>query len=127
MDDTHPQTGYYSQQPTLTHRNHPGNLMRKLLITALAGTLLAACSSTNQDSRRVQFICDDNSEITVDFDIASATVRRADGKGFVLPQEIAASGFWYRSGRYELRGKGNDVTWSEDARRPRQCTVKTGA
>ena len=98
--------------------------MRKILLPLLTGTLLAACSSTGQNDRLVQFICDDNSEITVDFGIETATVRREDGKAFVLPQEITASGFWYQSGRYDLRGKGDEATWTDDTNRPRLCKVK---
>lgn len=98
--------------------------MRKILLPILAGAVLASCSSTGENTRQIQFICDDNSEITVDFGIETATVRRDDGKAFVLPQEISASGFWYQSGRYELRGKGDQATWTDDTRRPRLCTAK---
>lgn len=98
--------------------------MRKFILPLFAGAVLAGCSSMSQGVRQVQFACDDNSEITVEFGVETATVRREDGKAFVLPQEMAASGFWYSSGRYDLRGKGDEVTWTDDTRRPRLCTVK---
>lgn len=98
--------------------------MRTLTLAVLASGILTACSSLTQPPKVIHFICDNNSEISVEFGVDTALVTREDGKGFVLPQRISGSGFWYSSGRYDLRGKGNEVTWTDDTKPPRLCTAK---
>ena len=98
--------------------------MRTIALAVLAGGILAACSSWTAGPKVVHFTCDDNSEITVEFGVDAATVRREDGKAFVLPQRMSGSGFWYSSGRNELRGKGNEVTWVDDTKPQRLCTAE---
>src|SRR5690606_8183939 len=72
-----------------TTQTKQGNPMRTIALAVLAGGILAACSSWTAGPKVVHFTCDDNSEITVEFGVDAATVRREDGKAFVLPQRMS--------------------------------------
>lgn len=62
---------------------------------------------------RTVYVCSNGERLTVDFDNprAMATVRNSNGLAVDLHQQKAASGIWYATGGYELRGKGNEATW----------------
>lgn len=62
---------------------------------------------------RAVYLCTNGERLTVDFDNprAMATVRNSNGLAVDLHQQRSASGIWYTTGGYELRGKGNDASW----------------
>jgi membrane-bound inhibitor of C-type lysozyme len=56
--------------------------------------------------------CEDGSDFFVRFSGDTAYVTLSDGTRHSLPQQRAASGIWYSSGRYDLRGKGREAMWT---------------
>lgn len=89
----------------------------------IAGMLmLAACASNDLDrAPTAAYRCDNGERFTVRFGTNVAQVQWADGKRALLPQQRAASGMWYAGEGYELRGKGNDATWTEPQKPATQC------
>ncbi|MFD1332256.1 MliC family protein [Methylopila musalis] len=77
-----------------------------------------APTAAAEDTR---YACDDGSFLQVTFRDESAHVVMADGETADLGQQRAASGVWYASERYELRGKGDVATWSERGRPAASC------
>lgn len=89
--------------------------------------LLTGCSSFTQPREQIQFVCDDRSTLTVEFDRETARITREDGKSFVLPQVHADSGFVYSTGRLDLRGTTEEIVWTHDTQRPATCRARTAA
>lgn len=98
--------------------------MFRPLIALAMGTLLVGCSSSPRAIPMQEFRCDDNTVLSVSFHDNEATVVLPNGEIAVLPQQRAASGFWYASNRYELRGKGNEASWAQNQRTPTQCRTR---
>lgn len=98
--------------------------MYRALLALSATAVLAGCSVFTQPAAKTEFTCDDGTRLTVEFGRDIAAVEREDGKSFVLSQEETSTGYWYTSGRYELRGNGKEATWSADARRTAKCQAK---
>jgi membrane-bound inhibitor of C-type lysozyme len=71
------------------------------------------------------YVCEDGTRFSVRFADETAFVRLTDGTKLELPQQRSGSGFWYSSGRYELRGKGNDAMWTVGRKVPVNCTAST--
>jgi membrane-bound inhibitor of C-type lysozyme len=72
-----------------------------------------------------RYRCMDGTKITVRFDNVrdTAAVSR-DGKLLAtLSGQKPASGIWYKKGEFELRGKGDDATFSTPGQPPNPCTV----
>ncbi|MDF7775160.1 MliC family protein [Sphingomonas sp. AOB5] len=72
-----------------------------------------------------RYRCMDGTKIAVRFNPANgrAAVAR-DGRVLaVLQQERAASGIWYKGNGHELRGKGDDLTFTQPNLPPIPCTV----
>lgn len=72
---------------------------------------------------RAVYLCANGDRLTVDFDNprAMATVRNSNGLAIDLHQQKSASGLWYTAGGYELRGKGNEATWTASDRPQTTC------
>lgn len=88
------------------------------LLLAASGLCLAAAGAR---ATAVQYRCEVGSFLSVEYTDGSAEVRLADGTELSLPEQPAASGFWYASGRHELRGKGDEVRFSIGRRTPIAC------
>lgn len=98
-------------------------MFRPLFALAM-GALLVGCSSSPRTIPMQEFRCDDNTVLSVSFHADEATVVLPNGEIAVLSQQRAASGFWYASDRYELRGKGNEASWGLNGRQPTQCRTR---
>jgi membrane-bound inhibitor of C-type lysozyme len=72
---------------------------------------------------RATYRCEDGSHFFVRFSGETAFVTLRDGTTLSLPQQRAASGIWYSSGRYDLRGKGRQATWTVGRRVPVSCVA----
>jgi len=70
------------------------------------------------------YACEDGSVLTVRFVPDAAYVTAVGGQELYLPQFPAASGIWYGSPHYELRGKGDEATWTVARRVPTACRVR---
>ena len=96
--------------------------MRK---TFHAGLALAATAlfllPTKSRAADIKYACEDGTALTVAFSDAQAEVTIPDGTKIALPQQQAASGFWYSNGRYELRGKGEELRFSIGRMAPVTC------
>ena len=92
-------------------------------LTSLAATLLLnACASDDfERAPTAAYRCDDGTRFTVRFDASAAQVQWPDGRRATLPQQRAASGMWYAGKGYELRGKGDDATWTEPQKPAISC------
>ena len=98
----------------------------KRIVAAACSTAVAlfmtACASDNTErAPTAAYRCDNGAKFTVRFDANSALVQWSDGRRATLPQQRAASGMWYAGRGYELRGKGNDATWTEPQAAPTEC------
>lgn len=71
----------------------------------------------------VLYTCQDGTTFRIAFSEKAATVTLKDGTKLHLPQQVAASGIWYSSGKYDFRGKGRDATWTVGKKMPTQCVT----
>ncbi|QLQ13505.1 MAG: MliC family protein [Brevundimonas sp.] len=69
------------------------------------------------------YICENAQQLTVDFDNPRqmATVRTSEGLAFDLYQQRAADGIWYRAEGRDLRGRGNEATWTVEGHPATRC------
>ncbi|GLK76643.1 hypothetical protein GCM10008171_18970 [Methylopila jiangsuensis] len=109
-------------------------MRRPLALSGLAATLLLAGCAANPEAparpasrapspapEETRYACDDGSFLQVTFGDETAHVVMADGETATLVQRPAASGIWYASDRYDLRGKGDVASWSEQGRPAASC------
>lgn len=91
-------------------------------IGVAATLVLGACASDDlARAPTAAYRCDDGTRFTVRFAADAAQVQWPDGKRVMLPQQRAASGMWYAGKGYELRGKGNDATWTQPQKAATEC------
>jgi len=94
-------------------------------VPILAGLALAmtAVLMLPRESRAadIKYACDDGTSLTVTFSEKAAELTLPDGEKFSLPQQPAASGFWYSNSRYELRGKGEELRFAIGRMAPVTC------
>ena len=61
----------------------------------------------------VVYACETGDKLTVNFTEGAATVVDSHGRTFHLTQQVTGSGIDYQGAGQELRGKGEEATWSE--------------
>jgi len=91
------------------------------LFTAL---LLAACASPSSVPPPVVYACEDGSVLNVRFVPEGAYVSTAGAQEILLPQLPTASGISHGTAQYQLRGKGDEATWTVGRRVPTACRVR---
>ncbi|MDC7683197.1 MliC family protein [Asticcacaulis sp. BYS171W] len=114
------------------------NAFASLSVLALT---LAACATTSdpgmgdvappppppppsaEASTGIVYSCDNGTKFNIYFSENAATVTLSDGTKLILPQQVAASGIWYSSGRHDFRGKGRNATWTVGKMVPTQCVT----
>lgn len=69
----------------------------------------------------IKYACEDGTVLTVSFSEAAANITIPDGTKVSLPQQQAASGFWYSDGRHEIRGKGEELQFAVGRMAPVTC------
>lgn len=69
------------------------------------------------------FTCEDGSRIEAAFDNEAniVTLSGVGDRQLVLNGQPAASGIWYQGSGYELRGKGDEATFSAPGASPVNC------
>ena len=89
-------------------------------------SVLSACASKVdlQNLPSASYSCDDGTYLWVVFEPAAARVTLPNKQVAMLAQQRAASGMWYQSSEYELRGKGDDATWTARGRAPLACRAR---
>lgn len=70
--------------------------------------------------RRVDYICNYGSDLTVIFAGNAARIESKDGS-VTLQQRQSASGFWYESATHSLKGSLARVTYRDRQMAPREC------
>jgi membrane-bound inhibitor of C-type lysozyme len=103
-------------------RRHRGDQVHQK--SFVVGMLLAAASFLQPAfavDPHATYRCEDGSHFFVRFSGDAADVTLSDGTKLSLPQQRAASGIWYSSGRYDLRGKGREATWTVGRKVPVKC------
>lgn len=94
-------------------------------VPILAGLALAATAvlilPAESRAANIKYSCEDGTSLTVTFSEKAADVTLPDGMKLSLPQQAAASGFWYSDGRYELRGKGEELQFAVGRMAPVTC------
>lgn len=89
-------------------------------------TLSRATETESARTSRVIFVCPRDTLLTVEFVTSDpekpAIVRLADGTQIRLPAKESGSGYRHADDTHELRGKGNEVTWTDGAKPPVVCT-----
>ena len=99
--------------------------MRCVLAGLWLGVMAGAASAAQAaDPPPVVYACSDGSTLRVTFVEGAAQVTPADGTLLRLPQQRVASGMWYATARHELRGKGDEATWTVARQAPVNCRVK---
>lgn len=95
---------------------------RYTLLALFATAVLAACAGPKA-LPTVEYRCTDRSEVRVTYLDERALVLMGDGYSVDLPQRPAASGFQYVDARHELRGKGQEISFSRAGRPTLYCTA----
>ena len=93
--------------------------MRTLLIPLL----LSACA-VPQPGNSVTYSCEGDLTLRVQFTRDAARVTLPGGEELLLPQQPAASGISYGTPQHQLRGKGDEATWTTGRRTPMACRVR---
>lgn len=102
----------------------------RIPLALLLPLLLAACAvpwSTHEAASvhaPVVYSCEDGMSLRVRFTRDGAQVTLPSGQEMLLPQQPSASGIAYGTAQNELRGKGEEATWSMGRRRPVACRVQ---
>lgn len=110
-------------------------LARALLAVAVAvAGVLAGCarspaaplSASGEPPRRVTFACDRGQALAVTFAGETATLE-ASGRSVQLARQLVASGLHYAGGGHQLRGKGDELTWTDPSGAERLCRDQRSA
>ena len=101
-----------------------------LLSVALAGFALAGLAAGGKAEAaaagpiRAKYHCDRGMSLKVVFRGDTAIVTPKGGKPVTLHQGLAADGFLYAKGKYSLRGRGDDATWTAGYNKPLECHAR---
>lgn len=105
--------------------------LKILTVSMVAALLLNACAespkkenvdlttttATTADINNVTSTDKDGKNLDVVYNNTKGTATvKFDGQDIELVQQQAASGIWYKNDKYELRGKGNDITLLKDGK-----------
>jgi len=96
--------------------------MRIALLVATSA-ILAGCATLGggkPGERRVTYACNYGPNLTVVYAPSVARIESPDGT-VTLEQRPSGSGFLYESATHSLRGKGNEITYTDRQMAPRQC------
>ena len=93
--------------------------MRKLILSLAAaglfagGMIPATAAEAAKKSIKAKYFCTKGQSLKVVFQGSKATVTpKWGGDTVTLKQGMSADGFYYQKGKYSLRGRGDDATWS---------------
>lgn len=94
-------------------------------------TVSIAMPSAAQMSRRVIYVCPGGAALAVEFVTsdpqAPAIVHPPGAPAVSLPAQLSGSGFRYADHAGELRGKGREVTWTDQTGRSTTCVAEQGS
>jgi membrane-bound inhibitor of C-type lysozyme len=102
----------------------------RAIAVILAPLLLTACASPWMHAgpalqpAPVVYSCEDGLTFSVRFARDGAHVTMPSGEEMLLPQQPSGSGIAYGTEQNQLRGKGDEATWTQGRRRPIGCRVQ---
>lgn len=88
--------------------------------------MAVASTSASAEVRTVVFACRGGARLEVTFAAdpsGPAVVRHSSDAPVTLPAQPTGSGFRYGDGAHELRGKGQDITWTDRTGRSLTCSA----
>ncbi|MCG2594058.1 MliC family protein [Ramlibacter sp. XY19] len=92
-----------------------------LLLPAL---LLAGCETTLKPGEaKVVYRCEDGLVLRVHYSERTAKVTLPSKEELVLPLQPTGSGTAYATAQHQLRGKGDEATWTTGRSAPVKCRV----
>lgn len=97
----------------------------------MAALMLAGCATAKQTEsgseglKDYDYTCEDGSRMKVVFEDNHAVVTQKGGTVLILPQMPSGSGIRYATPRHELRGKGNDATWTVGRKMAVNCRTES--
>jgi membrane-bound inhibitor of C-type lysozyme len=118
--------------------------MNKQLLIITTSCLLLGCAeprsnmTTNKidenspqlKTKNVKYTCSRNTVLSVNFTYSMnkneqnlAIINGVGKQSIILPSKAVTSGFLYTNGKYMLRGKGQQVTWTVGRMTPYQCSI----
>lgn len=118
--------------------------MNKPLLVIIASSFLLSCAdssshiTTNKvavntqktSTKNVKYTCNRDTQLSVNFtsthnesDKKIAIINGFGEQAIILPNKTVASGFLYSNGKYVLRGKGEQATWTVGRMADFNCTV----
>ena len=101
--------------------------MKTLALCSAAILVVSACASNStsktatQQEKSFHYVCNDGTHFDAVFKQDLAVLTMADGQKLELPQQRAASGVLYSSGRHEFHTKGSMGFWTVGRRTPVEC------
>src|SRR4051812_19480394 len=101
---------------------------RSLAVTSLATSALLLAATTDAAGAKpikAKYVCNKGQSLKVVFQGSKAIVTPKGGETITLRQGMAADGFLYSKGRYSLRGRGDDATWTTGRRKPLACHARS--
>jgi membrane-bound inhibitor of C-type lysozyme len=93
------------------------------LSLAIAALSVTALAPADAKPIKAKYYCNKGQSLKVVFQGSKATVTPKGGKTVTLYQSLAADGFSYSKGRYNLRGKSDWATWTTGRGKPLNCTA----
>jgi membrane-bound inhibitor of C-type lysozyme len=98
-------------------------VLLSLAVASFALGGLASAAEAKSKPIKATYYCNKGQKLKVVFQGNKATVTPKGGKTVTLPQGMAADGFFYVKGKYSLRGRGDNATWSAGFSKPLNCTA----
>ncbi|WP_439813746.1 META domain-containing protein [Zavarzinia sp. CC-PAN008] len=97
--------------------------IRRLLLAAAALGAAASlgAAAVAASGPAVVFACQDGTRLSISFNDRVAVLHDGSGNDVALEQQASGSGFRYAGAGHDLRGKGDEVTWTAPDHAPRQC------
>lgn len=118
--------------------------MNKLLLAIITCSFLLSCADSsshiaskkvtkdfhNTSTKNVKYTCNRDTTLSVNFtsthndsDKTIAIINGFGKQGIILPQKSVTSGFLYSNGKYTLRGKNEQATWTVGRMADFHCTL----
>jgi membrane-bound inhibitor of C-type lysozyme len=118
--------------------------MNKQLLIITTSCLLLGCAeprsnmttnkidanSPKSKTENVKYTCSRNTFLSVNFTHSMdkkgqnlAIINGVGKQSIILPNKAVTSGFLYTNGKYTLRSKGQQVTWTIGRMTPYQCSI----
>ena len=118
-------------------------MKKRLLVIVVSGFLLScaeipshsttkklAIHAQQTDTENVKYGCNRGIQLSVTFttpnsekDKKIAIINSFGKEAIILPNVAVASGFLYSNGKYSLRGKGKQASWTVGRMTPYSCSV----